>query len=334
MMKTRNTSGKCILGCGLALGLFAPFAAAQASGTETVLYSFTGSTGQDPLAGLIDSKGSFHGTTESGGASSYGTVFRLDSNGTETVLLSFDYSDGARPNAGPISDKAGNLYGTTQQGGANSYGVVFKLAPDGTETVLHAFAGQPGSDGAYPVAALISDRHGNFYGTTQHGGTSDNGTVFELAKNGTETVLHDFAGSDGQYPVAGLLRDGSGNLYGTTKQGGAHGSGTVFKVASDGTETVLYSFGGGGDGAFPMCGVIMDKKANLYGTANGGGAKGAGAVFELSAKGVESVLYSFAGGSDGAFPQAGLFRDTAGDLYGTTSSGGASNDGTVFAVKP
>ena len=383
MIRTRNLSLEAILGCGLALSLLAPIAVAHAAGTETLLYSFTGSTGQNPLANVIDNKGTFYGTTESGGASTYGTVFRLDSSGTETVLLSFDYSHGARPNAGLVSDKAGNLYGTTQQGGANSYGVVFKLAPDGTENVLHTFAGFS-SDGAYPVDGLVRDAKGNLYGTTQHGGPGDNGTVFKVAKTGaetvlyafaggsdgawpygslvedaagnfygttieggahsdgvvfklskgTETLLHNFGGSDGMYPVAGLVLDGSGNLYGTTKQGGAHGAGTVFKVAPDGTETVLYSFAGTSDGAFPMCNLLMDKKGNLYGTADGGGAHGSGTVFKISSKGAESTLYSFAGGTDGANPQASVVRDGTGNLYGTTSSGGAHNDGTVFMIAP
>ena len=104
-------------------------------------------------------------------------------------------------------------------------------------------------------------------------------------------------------------------------------------LLSDGTETVLHSFAGS-DGSFPMCNLMMDKKGNLYGTTNGGGAHGAGAVFKVSAKGTLTVLYSFAGGSDGSFPQASVTRDSAGNLYGTTSSGGASGDGTVFMVAP
>jgi uncharacterized repeat protein (TIGR03803 family) len=376
---------KSVLCYGFALSLIAPFAAAQAGGTGKVLYSFAGSTGQNPLGGLIASVGSFYGTTESGGKNSYGTVFRLESDGTETVLLSFDYSHGARPNAGVISDRAGNLYGTTQQGGANSYGVVFKVAPNGTETVLHTFTGSfSGSDGAYPVDGLIFDTKGNLYGTTQGGGTSDNGTVFKLAKNGTEivlhsfagsdgalpyggliqdtagnlygttldggknsdgvvfkvapnhteTVLHDFTGSDGAYPVAALVRDASGNLFGTTKQGGAHGAGTVFKLAPDGTESVLHSFTGFSDGAFPMSGLLKDKTGHLYGTTNAGGAHGAGTVFKVSATGATTTIYSFPGGTGGASPQAGLLRDQAGELLGTTSSGGAHGDGTVFMVVP
>jgi uncharacterized repeat protein (TIGR03803 family) len=196
--------------------------------------------------------------------------------------------------------------------------------------VLHSFVG---SDGRWSYGGLIEDKKGNLYGTTIDGGANDEGVVFKLAKTGTETVLHSFAGSDGAYPVAGLIMDKSGNFYGTTKQGGT-GFGTVFKITPGGTESVLWSFSGASDGAFPMCGLILDTKGNLYGTAGGGGAHGAGAVFEVSPKGAETVLYSFAGGSDGAFPAAALISDKAGNLYGTTSSGGASSDGTVFKVTP
>jgi uncharacterized repeat protein (TIGR03803 family) len=105
-------------------------------------------------------------------------------------------------------------------------------------------------------------------------------------------------------------------------------------VTPNGTDTVLYSFTGAGDGAFPLAGLMMDKKGNLYGTTNGGGAKGSGAVFEIAPRGTETVLYSFAGGGDGAFPAAGLEMDKSGNLYDTTSSGGADNDGTVFKLTP
>jgi uncharacterized repeat protein (TIGR03803 family) len=170
MIRFPNVSMRAVLGCWLALSLPAPPASAGAA-TETVLYSFTGSTGKNPQASLImDKAGNLYGTTEAGGAGNFGAVFRLAPNGTETVLLSFDYSDGAFPFGRLIADKAGNLYGTTQQGGgwgADISGVVFKLTPARTETVLHVFDGQPGSDGAYPVDGLIMDRRGNLYGTTQ-----------------------------------------------------------------------------------------------------------------------------------------------------------------------
>ena len=156
-----------------------------------------------------------------------------------------------------------------------------------------------------------------------------------LASPQTITVLYSFKGApDGALPVAGLVRDSAGNLYGTTYQGGASDAGVVFKVDPTRQETVLYSFTGGADGSAPFAGVIRDSAGNLYGTANGGGAFGAGVVFKVDASGEETVLYSFTGGLDGASPCGGLLRDRAGNLYGTTSYGGASNDGVVFKLEP
>ncbi|HTV34519.1 MAG TPA: choice-of-anchor tandem repeat GloVer-containing protein, partial [Methylocella sp.] len=218
-------------------------------------------------------------------------------------------------------------------------GTVFKLAPDGTETVLHAFKGSP-SDGSNPSAGLIFDSSGNLYGTTHIGGVAELGTVFKLAPDGTETVLHSFEGpGDGIYPVAGLIFDSSSNLYGTTVNGGATlAAGAVFKLAPDGTETVLHSFRGHGDGANPFAGLIADSQGNLYGTTPSGGSSncgaGCGTVFKLAPDGTSyKVLYTFAGGSDGFYPYAGLIADSQGNLYGTTTGGGANDsNGTVFKL--
>jgi uncharacterized repeat protein (TIGR03803 family) len=265
------------------------------------------------------------------------------------VLYSFaGGSDGAYPEAGLIKDLAGNLYGTTTGGGISyGYGTVFELAPDGIETVLYAFTG--GSDGNDPYAGLIRDSAGNLYGTTAFGGARHYGTVFELAPDGTETVLHSFTGSDGADPFAGLIKDKAGNLYGTTEEGGStscegYGCGTVFELAPDGTETVLHAFTGGNDGDDPIGGLIKDSAGNLYGTTvNGGGTGcgyGCGTVFKLAPDGTETVLYAFTGGSDGAGPAAGLIKDSAGNLYGTTEGGGGTSCnsgygcGTVFEFAP
>ena len=208
-----------------------------------------------------------------------------------------------------------------------------------SETVLYSFAGSP-SDGANPLAGLIADRAGNLYGTTGFGGSSDFGVVFKLAPNGTETVLHFFAGgpSDGRTPFfsGGLIVDPAGNLYGTTFGGGASDFGVVFMLAPNGTETMLHSFAGSPtDGASPQAGLIIDGAGNLYGTTANGGASDFGVVFKLAPNGTETVLHSFAGGpSDGAGPVAGLIADSAGNLYGTTSGGGASGFGVVFKLAP
>ena len=138
--------------------------------------------------------------------------------------------------------------------------------------------------------------------------------------------------------MAGLLQDASGNLYGTTFAGGTNGYGTVFKVTPAGVETVLYSFSGGTDGQYPQAGLIQDASGNLYGTTYGidlyGGTNSNGTVFKVTPSGVGTVLYSFGTGTDGNYPYAGLIQDASGNLYGTTTGGGANNKGTVFKVTP
>src|SRR5215469_797220 len=183
--------------------------------TETVLYSFTGRTGDQPTAGVArDKAGNLYGATYFGGTSGQGVVFEVAADGTESTLYNFTGgSDGGEPlYGGVIVDKNGNVYGTAQIGGADNYGVVYKVATDGTETVLYSFT--DGSDGAYPSSTLVSDKTGNLYGTASDGGANGNGTVFELATNGTFTTLHSFDNSDGNHPIGSLARDKSGNLYG------------------------------------------------------------------------------------------------------------------------
>jgi uncharacterized repeat protein (TIGR03803 family) len=149
----------------------------------------------------------------------------------------------------------------------------------------------------------------------------------------TFNILHSFAGSDGSGPLAGLAIDSKGNLYGTTSSGGAHGSGVVFRANGSGQERVLYSFGSiVNDGASPESSLIFDASGNLYGTTFSGGASGNGTVFRLTPKGVETVLYNFAGGADGANPEARLAMDKSGNLYGTSTAGGTAGDGTVFEI--
>jgi len=147
------------------------------------------------------------------------------------------------------------------------------------------------------------------------------------------TVLHNFTGSpDGSLPYGSLIRDFSGTDSGTTETGGTSGAGTVFKVHRSGTVTVLYSFKGGSDGANPFAELLRDASGNLYGTTANGGTSGLGTVFKVSKTRKETILYSFAGGTDGCYPFGGLLRDSAGNLYGTTEVCGASGMGTVFKL--
>jgi uncharacterized repeat protein (TIGR03803 family) len=220
---------------------------------------------------------------------------------------------------------------------------VFKLAPDGTETVLYTFAGE--ANGYNPIG-LAKDTTGNLYGTsffTGNGGCC--GLVFKVAPDGTETTFYAFrGGSDAGYPEARVIADSAGNLYGTTAGGGGTGCnggcGTIFKLAPDGTETILYAFSGGADGYDPEAPLKMDDAGNLYGTANGGGANGLGVVFKLTPSGVESVLHSFAGGSDGEGTFFnGPYLDSAGNVYGATTYGGGTGCGgngcgTIYELAP
>jgi uncharacterized repeat protein (TIGR03803 family) len=239
---------------------------------------------------------------------------------------------GAFPQAGLVADKAGNLYGTAFAGGLDSAGTVFKLAPDGTLSTVYNFGNVP--DGANPYAGVILDKAGNLYGTTYGGGADNYGSVFQVAPDGTETVLYSFkGGSDGASPIGGLLKR-KGDLYGTTNIGGSSNYGTVFKVASNGTETVMHSFGSGTDGKQPWGTLIADTADNLYGTTSQGGADDVGTVFKVAPNGKEKVLYAFKGGNDGAYPVGRLIFDTAGNLYGTTEEGGGANVGTVFKLAP
>jgi len=215
-----------------------------------------------------------------------------------------------------------------------------------TGTVLHSFTG--GADGGQVETPLLFGSGGVLYGTADGGGAFSSGTAYKLTPNGsggwTETTLFSFNGSNtGSIPDGALIADGSGNLYGTVYQGGAFGHGAVYKLSPGTggawTETLLYSFTGGSDGSLPTAGVIFDASGNLYGTTGDGGSDGQGVVFKLSpgAGGAwtETVLHNFISQTaDGTHPGRGVVFDSAGNLYGTTTTGGTSNDGVVYELSP
>ncbi len=337
-------------GCGTV------FAVNPSSGAETVLYSFDVSPqGAHPWSGLIKMNGVFYGTTFDGGAGTNcsnpdglagcGTVFKVSTSGTGEVLYSFrGETDGQFPQGNLLSVN-GALYGNTNTGGANGNGSIFQMSTSGEKSILYSFKGVP--DGANPEAPLI-DVAGELYSTTGSGGTGcpgsippGCGTVFRLSASGSEKVLHRFAGSpDGggaEGAGAGLIAV-NGTLYGTTPSGGnsscsGSGCGTVFKISTSGKEQVVHSFKGGKDGAQPLAGLI-NVNGTLYSTTQVGGAHGYGTIFKINpSSGTETVIYSFQGEPDGAFPQSGLAL-VNGVLYGTTHRGGANNDGIVFRISP
>ena len=311
------------------------------SGHETVLHTFErGPEGNQPdLAGVIlDPDYNLYGTTAFIAAGGAGAVYKLDRSGNTTVIYAFPgIAGGQYPyNAGVILGSDGRLYGTTFYGGRRGAGVLYQLDGNGCERVLYSFDLHTANGYGQPTGNVIRDWAGNFYGTTFIGQADAGygyGVVYKVDTTGHATVLHNFTnGADGGNPYAGVILDSKGNAYGTASGGGASGAGVVFKIDTSGKETVLYSFTGGTDGGYPFGSIISDLAGNLYGTTNGGGASGAGVVFKIDLSGNETVLYSFTGGADGGYPLAGLIRDPAGNLYGTTNGGGAAGAGVVFKV--
>jgi uncharacterized repeat protein (TIGR03803 family) len=279
------------------------------SGTESVLHSFSGNggianstDGALPFASLIEGRDhNLYGTTQSGGVTGGGTVFRITLAGVATVLYSFNASNGT-DGVGPVasliqgSGSDDNFYGTTFSGGVNNAGTVFTITLAGTETVLHSFGA---GDGSSPSAGVIEGTDGNLYGTTQAGGTNGHGTVFRTTKAGVQDWLYSFTGEvdqthvitsndDGAEPFGGLIQGSDGNFYGTTKFGGEFFVGTVFRITPAGTRSTLTSFDGiesvldDIDGSLPLAGLVQGTDGNLYGITSAGGAYNSGTVFRLT----------------------------------------------------
>jgi uncharacterized repeat protein (TIGR03803 family) len=301
-----------------------------------------------------------------------GTVFSLQPTGTsprpglepwtETVLYSFGVlNDGTNPYGPVVFDQAGNIYGSANLGTSGASicqfrpsqcGTVYKLTPssDGwKESTIYSF--NAWNYGWSPYGAVILDHAGNLYGTTYEGGAPGVGTVYELmpsASGWTQKVIYSFPWdlSNGAIPIAGLLLDQHGNLFGATVEGGPSWGGTVFELTPSGGDwvfTLVYSFTGVyEDGLGPADSLTMDGAGNLYGTTYGDGIypcnySGCGNVFKLtrSENGwTYTSLYDFTGGADGANPYSNVIFDAHGNLYGTTSYGGAYGGGVVWEITP
>jgi len=316
--------------------------------------------------------GALYGTTAEGGIDDCyflnqkfgcGTIFKLTpakSGYSESVLYRFCpsasscVSTGSFPVGGLIAGKNGRLwlYGAASRGGNTSCttpdyvgcGTAFRIGAAGNDfQVLQAF---DGADGFGPNAPLTPTAPGPLYSTTNLGGAYGYGTVYKLQPSESgyrESVLYSFKGTtngpDGAFPADGVTLSKNGALFGVTVYGGTHGRGAVYKVTPLGpnTERIIHSFGASGDGFQPFGGLIVDKNGVVYGTTSAGGAHSGGVVFELArSRGnyVEKILYDFCSASkctDGSFPTAGV-TSADGALYGTTESGGAYNDGTVFRL--
>ena len=323
--------------------------AARGAPTSTTLATFAGTAGSAPAGDLVaDAAGNLYGTTAAGGAHNDGTVFELSGTNhqTLTTLLSFaGGTGGMTPNGGLVLDASGDLFGTTQAGGMMNGGTAFELSGTGATRTLTSLAqfGGP-ANGSDPRAGLVADASGNLYGTTSAGGSpgAGGGTVFELAgTNHTLTTLAALTATTGTAPLGKLAFDTNGNLYGTASAGGASGRGTVFQVTAAAgpmggrTATLLFSFNAS-TGSAPAGGLLA-ASGLLYGTTQAGGAANDGTVYQLSggtgtaAPTTLTTLASFAG-TNGSGPSGPLTVDGAGDLFGTTATGGAGGYGTVFEL--
>ncbi len=300
------------------------------------------------LSGIArDGAGNLYITVNAGGGSPWpnGAVFKFDTAGRFSSLYQFKgdqlVSGISLPgslglNANVVLDSAGNLYGTTPFDG--TAGIVYEIEASGTVKTLYNF--QPARGGMWPRSGLTLDRKGNLYGTASWGGgPADAGVVFKLSPSGKETVLYTFKGgsTDGFAPQTNVVLDQAGNIYGGTAIGGKDNQGVIYKLTPSGQETILHSFTGRADGSFPT-GVAIDSSGNLYGTAALGGAGSQtgiqeGVVFKIDTAGNFSVLHSFTGLTDGGVPDGGVAIDSAGNLYGTTNSGGLGYPGAGVVFK-
>ena len=338
----------------LAMTLFLTTANAQ---TFKVLYAFSFSDGSSPNGDLIrDTAGNLYGTTQFGGTSNRGLIYKLNANGKQTILYTFTGgSDGGIPIGRLLRDPQGNLYGITSLGGdpACSCGTVFKLTTNGSLKVLHSFKG--GKDGVQnqgqPELGLVMIK-GNFYGSASFGGVigCDGdlgcGLIFKVTPSGKETVLYRFTGkADGAFPQD-LITDKAGNLYGET--GGSYvqgNAGTVFKMNTSGKLTTLYTFPGGTVGVSPRWRLTRNANGVMYGVTQFGGKApcpiasiGCGVAFKLDAAEKETVLHTFGKQSKDGQEPSGAPLDVAGSLYGMTFYGGIVNStctfgcGTIYRV--
>ncbi|HEV3273033.1 MAG TPA: choice-of-anchor tandem repeat GloVer-containing protein [Candidatus Methylacidiphilales bacterium] len=336
-------------------------------GQVAILHSFNDGSvandGQFPFNGLIQaSDGNFYGMATSGGSANAGCVYTMTPQGVVTILHSFGdgsvTNDGQTPNANLIQASDGNFYGTTSAGGSAGNGAAFKITAQGQLTILHSFGdGSVTGDGRVPESELVQAADGNFYGTTNTGGSAGNGTVYKITPQGQVTILHSFGDgsvpNDGASPAQGLLQGPDGNFYGMTSSGGIGGAsagfGTVYKMTPQGVVTILHRFNDGSvpdDGNDPAGDLILGLDGNYYGMTEFGGSNptpqdfgtGVGTIFKITPQGVTTILHSFADGSvlnDGQEPLGGLVQASDGTLYGTTFSGGdTGGDGTVFKFAP
>ncbi len=305
-------------------------------GGLTTLMDFAGTNGLRPTKGLTQGKdGNFYGVTPEiyvpkqypYFATNPGSVFRMTPTGAFTTIYSFTNApgQGITPSTRLLEGTDGNFYGATAYGGTNANGTIYRISPTGVLTTLTAFPGAY----SYPVYPndLIQAKDGNFYGTTQAGGTNRAGSVFRMNPGGAITNLFSFGGTKGANPEAALVQAQDGNFYGTTKNGYLATqpfqlyAGTVFKITPDGVLTTLGLFDTN-NGAWPIAPLVQGLDGNLYGACEDGGSAFRGTLFKVTPGGVFSTLLLFEG-VNGSNPLGGLVLGQDGNLYGSTAKSNA-----------
>jgi uncharacterized repeat protein (TIGR03803 family) len=313
-------------------------------------FGFPNGSANRPSSGVIlGSDGWLYGTAAAGGAHSAGVVFRCDKDGSHFQIIhdfdpGIDRSGAAYPLAGVLEASDGKLYGTTFVGGTNFGGTIFCVNKDGSGfQEIHDFERAPDENYVDPYAELIEGTDGLLYGTTRSGGTLDNGTIFQIAKDGSAyRVLHefDFNSGAGAFPEAPLLQGSDGLLYGTTSDHrydvDPPGAGKVFKINPDGSGyAVIHDFDSKtNDGNYPAFGLIEGSDGAFYGTTVSGGKGDGGVAFRLRKNGTGySVLYNFSRSlPNPSLPFGPLREGPSGLLYGVTELGGAKRGGTIFSL--
>ncbi|TAL06941.1 MAG: hypothetical protein EPO07_01090 [Verrucomicrobia bacterium] len=256
------------------------------AGVFSNLFLFRNTNGNSPRGWLAQgSDGNLYGTTYGGGSNSLGTVFKMTTAGALTTLVSFNGTNGSNPSAGLVSGGDGNFYGTSLSGGSNDLGTVFRITTNGALTTLAVFTGTSGSfPGESPLGGLVRGSDGLLYGTTEYGGTSDDGTIFRITTNGVFTSLFSFSHTNGFDPEAGLVEGLDGRFYGTTYDypGGlaTNQNGTVFAITPGGAFEMVYAFDYT-NGPNPSADLTLGRDGNLYGSTVIGGSAGYGAIFRL-----------------------------------------------------
>lgn len=306
-------------------------------------FEFDGVTdGGNPLGNLIQAKnGKLYGLTNMGGKDDYGVLFEYDlTTSTFTKKVEFEgVATGGTPYGSLVEAIDDKLYGLTSGGGANNFGTLFQFDP-ATSKYAVKFSFDDVNSGSAPQSALLQAKDGKLYGTTEYGGVTGDGVMFQFdPTTSTFTKKFDFddAGkSTGKYGIGALIQASNGMLYGMGYNGGMDNSGVVYKYdpAAD-KYTKEFDFHQAKNGSHPVGAIVQAKDKLLYGTTQFGGAKNNGTLYQF-----DPVTYTYTKKIDfekavtGDAPLAPLLLASDGKLYGTTAYGGSNDDGVLFQYDP